>query len=71
MRPTTENARCVWNALVAFGAPLHGLTVEDFATPGVIFQIGQELGKAELIRNKRASGRPMDLIDADNLEHDT
>jgi len=102
--PTLENARRVWTALVAFGAPLQGLVVDDFAVPGIIFQIGQEpnridiiteisgvtfdeawpnrmivtsgvtysvLGKAELIRNKRASGRPMDLIDADNLENDT
>jgi hypothetical protein len=28
------------------------------------------IGKADLIRNKRAAARPKDLIDADNLEND-
>ena len=28
------------------------------------------IGKAELIRNKRAAARPKDLLDADNLEFD-
>lgn len=28
------------------------------------------IGRNELIRNKRATGRPKDLLDADNLEHE-
>jgi hypothetical protein len=36
-----------------------------------LVQEGQQfgaIGKSDLIRNKRASGRPKDLLDADNLE---
>lgn len=85
-----------------FGAPLHGLTANDLATPGLIYQIGVKperidiltalsgvdfetawsrriqaivdgntynvIGLQDLVANKRASGRPQDLIDADKLE---
>lgn len=40
VRATPENAQRVWNALVRFGAPLRGLTKDDFAAPGSTFQIG-------------------------------
>lgn len=40
VRPTPENARRVWNALEAFGAPLHELTLDDLSSPDVVFQIG-------------------------------
>jgi hypothetical protein len=40
VRPNSENARRVLNALQAFGAPLLDLTEADLATPGLIFQIG-------------------------------
>jgi len=40
VEPTLENAPRVLAALAAFGAPLRDLTVEDLATPGVVFQIG-------------------------------
>jgi hypothetical protein len=40
VRPTAENARLVWRALVDFGAPLHELSLDDLSTPGVVFQIG-------------------------------
>ncbi|MEZ4301209.1 MAG: DUF6036 family nucleotidyltransferase [Polyangiaceae bacterium] len=40
VRPTLENAERVHRALSDFGAPLTNVTVEDFATPGTIFQIG-------------------------------
>lgn len=42
IRPSPENARRVIEALGAFGAPLHDLTEKDLSTPGVIFQIGVE-----------------------------
>jgi hypothetical protein len=102
VRPTPENASRVYQAVVRFGAPLHGLTVDDLTTPGLIYQIGVKperidilttlsgvdfetawerrvqavidgvsfnvIGRKDLIANKRASGRPIDLIDADKLE---
>ena len=40
VRPTPENARRVWQALEAFGAPLHELTLGDLSRPDVVFQIG-------------------------------
>lgn len=42
VRPSPENAKQVIDALRAFGAPLHDLTEKDRSTPGVIFQIGVE-----------------------------
>ena len=42
VRPTPENAKRVIEAVRAFGAPLHDLTEKDLSTPGLIFQIGVE-----------------------------
>ena len=102
IRPTKENAHRVWDALVSFGAPTSKLTVDDFATPDVVYQIGVAprridiltsvsgvafdlawqqrisveldgltvpvIGRDDLLANKRASGRPKDLVDADTLD---
>ncbi len=38
--PTPGNARLVYQALIAFGAPLSDLTVDDLASLNVVFQIG-------------------------------
>lgn len=42
VEPTAGNARRVWNALGAFGAPLESLRIReaDFATPGIVAQFG-------------------------------
>lgn len=42
VRPDAANAGRVLDALRAFGAPLHDLTEKDLTTPGVVFQIGVE-----------------------------
>lgn len=102
IRPTPDNAERVYAALRDFGAPLVGLTIDDLSTPGVVFQIGVEpnridiltaidgvtfdeawsrrvpstyggvpialLAMEDLIRNKRAAGRPQDLLDVAKLE---
>jgi hypothetical protein len=104
VRPSVANAERVWAALSRFGAPLSGLKKEDLQTPGIVFQIGIEpvridiltaidgvefesawqrrlviqieeqsvplLGRDDLIRNKRAAGRPQDLADVASLEQD-
>src|SRR5207249_475440 len=38
--PSPGNAARVWKALVAFGAPLTDLTLEDLSQPNVVFQMG-------------------------------
>lgn len=104
IRPDGANAARVWEAIVAFGAPVAalGLSRQDLQTRGTVIQIGLPprridlmtelsglefdeawpnrvsvsieqvgipfLGRGELIRNKRASGRPKDLADLDALE---
>ena len=40
VRPSADNARLVWKALKAFGAPTSKMTPEDFTTPDVVYQIG-------------------------------
>jgi hypothetical protein len=102
VRPTRENAERVWRALIRFGAPQRGLTIEDLATPDIVFHFGLPpqridiltsitgvefeegwagrtsasfdgvpvsiLGRVELLKNKRSTGRPKDTLDADDLE---
>ena len=103
VRPTEENAKKVFQALRAFGAPLENLSISDLHTPDVMFQIGIApnridlltaidgvdfetswahrlehpygdqrvwiIGKAELIQNKVATGRPQDLVDVTSLRN--
>ena len=40
IRRDSQNAAKVLTALTSFGAPLHGLTVEDLTEPATVFQIG-------------------------------
>jgi hypothetical protein len=51
IEPTEENARRVWRALVAFGAPLAatGLEVSDLAKPDLIYQIGQPPRRIDIL----------------------
>jgi hypothetical protein len=97
------NAHKVWEALDHFGAPFSNLTLQDLATPGIVFQMGLPpnridiltsidgiefaeawehrvqsaygdqsvtvIGIEELIRNKEATGRPQDALDAKTLRN--
>ncbi|HEX7150660.1 MAG TPA: DUF6036 family nucleotidyltransferase [Thermoanaerobaculia bacterium] len=49
IRPTPENAQRVWRALLNFGAPLRDVTVHDLSTPGMIYQIGVEPARIDLL----------------------
>ena len=100
VEPSLNNARQVFLALQSFGAPLEGLTEEDFASDG-FYQMGKPplrvdvlmtidgvqfldawqnrvetafdeipvylIGLADLIANKKATSRPQDLIDLQQL----
>ena len=45
----SENAKAVMRAIKAFGAPLMGLTEADFHRPGMVFQIGTEPQRIDII----------------------
>jgi len=49
VRPTHENAARVWRALTTFGAPFGDLTLEDLSTEGVVFQIGIEPARIDIL----------------------
>ena len=99
--PTPENARRVLDSLIEFGVPLADLTLDDLATPGIVFQMGAPpyridlateltgigfeeaweahgrveieglvipiIGREAMVKNKRATGRPKDLLDLEML----
>ena len=44
-----ENAVKVYRALSLFGAPMHEIVEEDFATPSVVFQIGIPPGRIDIL----------------------
>jgi hypothetical protein len=44
-----ENARKVWSALVAFGAPLSELRCEDLASPGTFYIMGRPPNQIDII----------------------
>lgn len=47
--PTPENATKVWEALAKFGAPLTDLTVADLCNPDVVFQMGIEPNRIDIV----------------------
>ena len=46
---TPENARRVVRALAEFGAPLRDVREQDFASPGVVFQMGLPPGRIDVL----------------------
>jgi len=49
IEPSPENALKVWNALARFGAPLENLTIGDLSNPEMIYQIGIEPNRFDII----------------------
>jgi hypothetical protein len=47
--PTPDNARRVIRALAAFGAPVRDVREEDFASPGMVLQIGVPPGRIDVL----------------------
>ena len=51
VEPSRENAGLVWKALSAFGAPLEGVTLEDFFNPELVYQIGVAPNRIDVMMN--------------------
>ena len=49
VRADNENAPRVLRSLAVFGAPLDDLTVDDLSKPGVVFQIGVEPSRIDIL----------------------
>jgi hypothetical protein len=49
IRPTPENASRVLRALAAFGAPTADLALDDLTTPDLVFQIGVEPNRIDIL----------------------
>ncbi len=51
IEPTMENARRVWEALAAFGAPLKDVSLDDFCNLELIYQIGVAPNRIDIMMN--------------------
>lgn len=49
VNPTLENAKKVWKALAKFGAPLTNLTLHDFTDKDLIYQIGVDPNRIDIL----------------------
>lgn len=49
VEPTPENGAAVYASLVAFGAPLSGITAADFVEPGTVYQIGVPPNRIDIL----------------------
>lgn len=49
VEPTPPNAKKVWQALAKFGAPLKGVTIDNFCNPHLVYQIGIEPNRIDIM----------------------
>src|SRR5205085_1453587 len=49
VRPSAANAEKVWAALTRFGAPLAALKKDELQRPGIVFQIGVEPVRIDIL----------------------
>jgi len=49
VQPAPENATSLIRALVRFGAPMSGVSETDFSTAGIVFQIGNNPRRIDLL----------------------
>lgn len=57
---TPDNAARAWRALAAFGAPMKGVTPADLCDPSVVFQVGVEPNRVDVL----TSVTPLDFESA-------
>ncbi len=51
VRPSEDNARRIWAALTAFGAPLAQVENHEFAKAGLVYQIGVTPNRIDLMNS--------------------
>jgi hypothetical protein len=66
VRPTSGNAARVYRGLSRFGAPLEGIAEQDFCDKGLIYQIGVEPNRIDIIMS--VAGVEFDEAWADRVE---
>ncbi len=49
VEPSTDNAKRVWQALEKYGAPLVDVSERDFANPEIVYQIGVEPNRIDVM----------------------
>jgi len=49
VEPSKKNAQKLWKALAEFGAPLENVTIADFQNPEIVFQIGVEPNRIDIL----------------------
>ena len=49
VNPTADNAARVYRALSTFGAPLNNISADDFTEPDLVYQIGVEPNRIDII----------------------
>ncbi len=54
VRPTKENATRVLRALAAFGAPDHGVTIDDLSRPSSVVQLGVPPCRIDIVTGAQA-----------------
>ncbi len=55
IRPSPENAPRVLAAIADFGGPLFDLTEDDFSKPGIVFQMGVEPVRIDILTELKAT----------------
>ena len=73
IRPTPENADRALRALKVFGAPTHDLTASDLADPDLVFQVGVEPRRVDILSSITGvsfdhAWREREQIEIDGLE---
>jgi hypothetical protein len=66
VRPSEENAKRVWSALIRFGAPLEGLREADLTEPDLVIQIGVPPVRIDLLTS--VSGLTFQSAWGDHIE---
>ena len=65
VKPSKPNSKKVYKALARFGAPLDQIQIDDFATEGIVFQIGVAPRRIDILT--QATGLTYEEADEDKI----